>query len=103
MLSALPRLSMMVAVVEPPCPSSPCLRVSVVQSSFLLLLGQHLNAGMDVIAEATVHVRTCAARGRLLVEGGDDRVLAIERGPLGGRIAVQSIPPWSVQVVLLEG
>ena len=61
-----------------------------------------LNAGMDAIREATVHVRLAARHARLLTIGQDDRTLRMEPEELGGYITLRSIPPWSLRVILLE-
>jgi len=61
-----------------------------------------LNAGMDAIREATVHVRLAARHARLLTIGQDDRTLRMEPDEMGGYITLRSIPPWSLRVILLE-
>jgi len=60
-----------------------------------------LNAGMDEIREATVHVRSAARRARLLTIGQRDRVLKIQPEKSGGCITLRNIPPWSLQLILL--
>jgi hypothetical protein len=58
-----------------------------------------LNAGMDEISRATVHVRSAARRARLLTVGGKERVVKVESG---GRFTLRNIPPWSIRVLLME-
>ena len=60
-----------------------------------------LNAGMDEIPEATVHIRLPVRHACLLAIGQEGHVLEVQRGGTGGCVTLRSIPPWSVRVILL--
>ncbi len=59
-----------------------------------------LNAGMDEIPEATIHLRFKAADARLLTVGHEDRALELQPEPDGARVTLRNLPPWSLQVIL---
>lgn len=60
-----------------------------------------LNAGMDEIPEATVHLRLPARHARLLAIGQDERVLEVQPQQGGGRLTLRDLPPWSFQIILI--
>ena len=62
-----------------------------------------LNAGMDAIPEATVHVRLPVPQTRLLVIGRDECTLDIQPEATGGCLALREIEPWGLRILLLEG
>jgi len=61
-----------------------------------------LNAGMDDIPEATVHVRLDARCARRLTIAQNDRPLEMQSDATGSRITLRDLPPWSLQLVLLS-
>ena len=60
-----------------------------------------LNAGMDEIPEATVHVRLAARHARLLTIGQKERALEVQPEASGGCIRLRNLPAWSFQIILL--
>jgi hypothetical protein len=62
-----------------------------------------LNAGMDEIREATVHLRVAARRGRLLTIGQPERDVALQPEGAGGCLTVRDMPPWGFRILLLGG
>ena len=60
-----------------------------------------LNAGMDEIGEATVHLRVAARRGRLLAIGQPERDVALQPEGTGGCLTLRDIPPWGFRMLLL--
>ena len=61
-----------------------------------------LNAGLDAVPEATVHLRLFAGKIRVLTIGRKGRVLPVEPEATGGRITLPNIEPWGLRVVLAE-
>ena len=59
-----------------------------------------LNAGMDEIREATVHLRIAARDARLLAPGRRGRALKLQPEATGGCFTLRKIAPWSFQVIL---
>lgn len=59
-----------------------------------------LNAGMDAIPEATVHLRFAASEIRLLTIGRKTRTVPVEPEATGGRITLRDIEPWGLRVLL---
>ena len=76
----------------------PIVRMSANGQRAAILL---LNAGMDKIREATVHIRTPIARVRLLTPGAKDRVIPLKRQKVGGVLTLRGIEPCSFQVILI--
>jgi hypothetical protein len=62
-----------------------------------------LNAGMDFIPEATVHVRLPVPQARLLVIGRDECTLDIQPEATGGCLVLGEIEPWGLRILLLGG
>jgi hypothetical protein len=62
-----------------------------------------LNAGMDAIPEATVHLRLPVLQARLLVIGRDERTLDIQPEAVGGCFTLREIEPWGLRILLLGG
>ena len=60
-----------------------------------------LNAGMDVIPEATVHLRLPVGQARLLRIGQDEVSLDLQPEMGGGCFTLRELPPWSLCVILL--
>ena len=60
-----------------------------------------LNAGMDAIREATVHIRTPTTQVRLLAPGAKDRVIPLKRQKPGGVLTLRGIEPWGFRMVLI--
>ena len=61
-----------------------------------------LNAGMDEIPEATVHVRLSARRVRMLTVGRRELELDFAAEPTGLRLRLKDIEPWGLRVLLLD-
>ncbi len=59
-----------------------------------------LNAGMDTISEATVHLRFPARRVHLLTIGRKGRVLVVEPEATGSRITLKDIEPWGLRILV---
>lgn len=59
-----------------------------------------LNAGMDAVSEATVHVRLPVRRARLLALGQDERTLEVQPEATGGRLTLREIEPWGLRIIL---
>jgi hypothetical protein len=55
-----------------------------------------VNAGMDPIAEATVHIRTTARTARVLTVGHSESALELN----SGKITLRNIPSWGLRAVL---
>jgi len=60
-----------------------------------------LNTGMDVIRDATVHIRTPATHARLLGLGKKDRVIALKRQKSGGILTLRDIEPWGFRMIFV--
>jgi hypothetical protein len=60
-----------------------------------------LNAGMDEIREATVHLRVAARRGRLLSIGQPEREVELQPEESGGCLTLRDLPPWGFRMLLL--
>jgi hypothetical protein len=60
-----------------------------------------INAGMDAIPEATVHIRLPLPQARLLAVGQVERPLDIQPEATGGCTTLRDLPPWSLRVILL--
>ncbi|MEI8241829.1 MAG: hypothetical protein WCI17_01040 [bacterium] len=60
-----------------------------------------LNAGLDEIREATVHLRVAARRGRLLTIGQPEREVELKPESSGGCLTVRDLPPWGFRLLLL--
>jgi hypothetical protein len=61
-----------------------------------------LNAGMDEIREATVHLRVAARRGRLLTIGQPEREVELQPEGTGGCLTLRDIPPWGFRMLLWD-
>jgi hypothetical protein len=61
-----------------------------------------LNAGMDEILEATVHLRVAARRGRQLTIGQLEREVELKPESSGGCLTVRDIPPWGFRMLLWD-
>lgn len=61
-----------------------------------------LNAGMDEIRAATIHIRAKTRRARLLGIGQRERELKIRPENSGGSITLRNIPAWSLHIILLK-
>lgn len=61
-----------------------------------------MNAGLDAIPEATVHIRLLVRQVRLLTIGQDERTLDVQPEATGGRITLRNFGPWSLMVILAE-
>jgi hypothetical protein len=73
-------------------------RVSADRRSGAVML---LNAGMDEISEATVHVRLASRSARVLTIGQAERALDLESAERGGCITLRHVPPWGLLIILL--
>lgn len=62
-----------------------------------------LNAGMDFIPEATVHVRLPVLQARLLAIGRDECTFNIQPEATGGCFILREIEPWGLRILLLGG
>ena len=60
-----------------------------------------LNAGLDAVREATVHIRTPASRVRLLAPGTKDRLIPLKRQKSGGTLTLHNIEPWGFRMLLI--
>ena len=60
-----------------------------------------LNAGMDFIPEATVHVRLPVLQARLLAIGRDEGTFNIQLEATGGCFTLREIEPWGLRILLL--
>ncbi|MHB1296873.1 MAG: hypothetical protein ACYC4R_18015 [Anaerolineae bacterium] len=60
-----------------------------------------VNAGLDAIPEATVHVRLPVRRARLLMRGREERTLDMQPEATGGFFTLQQIEPWGLCILLL--
>lgn len=60
-----------------------------------------LNASLDEISEATIHIRASATTARCLSIGQPDRTLTIEPEEGGGQVTLKSLAPWSAHVILI--
>ncbi len=61
-----------------------------------------LNAGLDPIAAATVHLRTAARRACLLTAGGRTRALAAQAEAGGLCLTLRQLEPWETRLILLH-
>ncbi len=61
-----------------------------------------LNAGMDSIQQATVHLRFKSTKGKLLQIGGNEITADITPEKNGGVLSLQNIEPWGLRVILIE-
>ena len=61
-----------------------------------------LNAGLDFVPEATVHLRLPIRHVRLLTIGRRSRTLPAEPEATGCRISLSDIDPWGLRVMLLS-
>lgn len=59
-----------------------------------------VNAGMDTISEATVHLRFSARTVRILGLGQDETTEDLRPEATGGCLTLQAIEPWGLRVVL---
>ncbi len=75
-------------------------RVSTVRQRGAVML---LNAGMDYIPEATVHVRLPTLQARLLAIGRDERTIKLQPEATGGCFTLREIEPWGLRILLLGG
>lgn len=62
-----------------------------------------LNAGMDAIPAATIHLRFPTRQARLLTIGQEARHLALHPEATGGHLTLHDIEPWGLRILLLEG
>ncbi len=60
-----------------------------------------LNAGMDAIRAAAVHLRLPVQAARLLAIGQEARALELELEAGGCRLTLRDLPPWSLRAILL--
>lgn len=60
-----------------------------------------LNAGMDEVGEATVHLRMDARNARELAIGRAEHGLELSAGAGGIRVSLRNIPAWGLRIVLL--
>jgi hypothetical protein len=60
-----------------------------------------LNAGMDEIGEATVHIRFASRSARVLATGHPERAVDLETEVRGGRMTLRHVPPWGLRIILL--
>jgi hypothetical protein len=84
--------------IDETVPLVPIVRMSANRRKAGLVL---LNAGLDTIPEATIHIRASAKRVRILEPGQRDRNVSLKPGKLGGQITLRDLPPWSVRVILV--
>ena len=61
-----------------------------------------LNAGMDSIPQATVHLRFKSTKAKLLQIGGEEITAEITPEKNGGVLSLQNIEPWGLRVILIE-
>lgn len=85
--------------VEEPVRLTPVVRMSNGRRRAAILL---LNAGMDEIPTATIHIRSRATRARLLAPGTKERLVMMRREKTGGTLTLRNIPPWDFRVILLD-
>ena len=85
--------------IDQPVRLVPIVRLSADRSKGAIVL---LNAGMDEVSEATIHIRAKVANARLLSIGRPDQPLPFQPEATGGHIMLQNIAPWSVHVILLD-
>ena len=83
--------------VDEPVRLTPVVRMSADGRRVAILL---LNAGMDAIPAATVHMRSRVARVRLLAPGEKDRTITIQREKTGGVLTLRDIPAWGFRMIL---
>ncbi len=73
-------------------------RVSVDRRRGAVML---LNAGLDAISEATVHLRLPVRQARLLTVAQEERPLALLPEATGSRLVLREIEPWGLRIVIL--
>ena len=61
-----------------------------------------MNAGMDAIPEATVHLRLPARTARILTTSREEYTDDLEPEATGGCLTLREIEPWGVRAILLE-
>ncbi|MEI6149821.1 MAG: hypothetical protein WCS01_12030 [bacterium] len=62
-----------------------------------------LNGGLDVIPEATVHLRMQAGQVRVLAVGRRSSIMPTEPEATGCRITLRDIEPWGLRMLLVGG
>ena len=85
--------------VDEPVRLVPVVRMSADGRRLAILL---LNAGMDAIPTATVHLRSRATRVRLLAPEAKDRPVTLQREKTGGVLTLRNIPAWGFRMILTE-
>jgi hypothetical protein len=82
--------------VDEPVRLVPVVRTSANGERMAILL---MNAGLDEIREATVHIRTAVRSARWQEAGKPPRSVRLRNGT----VVLRDIPPWSFRMILLGG
>jgi hypothetical protein len=61
-----------------------------------------LNAGMDLIPEATIHLRFKSGKAKLLRIGHDEVIIDVIPEENGGVLKLKNIEPWGLRVIIIE-
>jgi hypothetical protein len=83
--------------IDEPVPLIPIVRLSPDRRKGAVLL---LNAGMDEVREATVHLRAACERVRVLLPGRRERRVRTVEAESGRRVTLKDLPPWSFAMML---
>jgi len=84
--------------VDEPVPLASVVRLSADRRRGAVML---LNAGLDPVATATVHLRSRARTARLLALGRPARAVKLQREGIGSRLTLRQLAPWSLRMILL--